>query len=148
MSRLAAMALHGDRYRPLDEMLAEIDAVTARQMCAALAAEFFAPERQTVLRLGPTGGEGETGNGNRRISAGALSLFPFPHSLFPFPVPVVDIGRLHPSIESPMIIGVPKEIKTNENRVALVPAGCEALTSGGAYGLCREGCRRRQRVPR
>ena len=30
-----------------------------------------------------------------------------------------------------MIIGVPKEIKTNENRVALVPAGCEALTSAG-----------------
>ena len=30
-----------------------------------------------------------------------------------------------------MIIGVPKEIKTNENRVALVPAGCELLTDGG-----------------
>lgn len=30
-----------------------------------------------------------------------------------------------------MIIGVPKEIKTNENRVALVPAGCEALTAAG-----------------
>ena len=26
-----------------------------------------------------------------------------------------------------MIIGVPKEIKTNENRVALVPAGAENL---------------------
>src|SRR5688500_5333466 len=26
-----------------------------------------------------------------------------------------------------MIIGVPKEIKTNENRIALVPAGAEAL---------------------
>jgi alanine dehydrogenase len=30
-----------------------------------------------------------------------------------------------------MIIGVPKEIKTNENRVALVPAGAEILRSDG-----------------
>ncbi|HEX6632289.1 MAG TPA: alanine dehydrogenase [Gemmatimonadaceae bacterium] len=30
-----------------------------------------------------------------------------------------------------MKIGVPKEIKTNENRVALVPAGAEALTAAG-----------------
>lgn len=30
-----------------------------------------------------------------------------------------------------MIIGVPKEIKTNENRVALVPGGAEALVSAG-----------------
>jgi alanine dehydrogenase len=30
-----------------------------------------------------------------------------------------------------MIVGIPKEIKTNENRVALVPAGAEALTSAG-----------------
>jgi alanine dehydrogenase len=30
-----------------------------------------------------------------------------------------------------MIIGVPKEIKTNENRVALVPGGAEALTQSG-----------------
>jgi len=30
-----------------------------------------------------------------------------------------------------MNIGVPKEIKTNENRVALVPAGAEALTAQG-----------------
>ena len=30
-----------------------------------------------------------------------------------------------------MIIGVPKEIKTNENRVALVPAGAEALAGAG-----------------
>ena len=30
-----------------------------------------------------------------------------------------------------MQIGVPKEIKTNENRVALVPAGVEALVAGG-----------------
>ena len=30
-----------------------------------------------------------------------------------------------------MQIGVPKEIKTNENRVALVPAGAEALVHEG-----------------
>lgn len=30
-----------------------------------------------------------------------------------------------------MLIGVPKEIKTNENRVALAPAGVEALVSAG-----------------
>jgi alanine dehydrogenase len=30
-----------------------------------------------------------------------------------------------------MIIGVPKEIKTNENRVALVPAGAESLVAAG-----------------
>jgi alanine dehydrogenase len=30
-----------------------------------------------------------------------------------------------------MLIGVPKEIKTNENRVALVPAGAEALAAAG-----------------
>src|SRR5687767_14560015 len=31
----------------------------------------------------------------------------------------------------PMKIGVPKEIKTNENRIALVPGGAEALIAGG-----------------
>jgi alanine dehydrogenase len=30
-----------------------------------------------------------------------------------------------------MLIGVPKEIKTNENRIALVPAGAEALIAAG-----------------
>jgi alanine dehydrogenase len=30
-----------------------------------------------------------------------------------------------------MIVGVPKETKANENRVALVPAGCEAFVSAG-----------------
>src|SRR5688500_19417064 len=30
-----------------------------------------------------------------------------------------------------MVIGVPKEIKTNENRIALVPAGAELLTARG-----------------
>ena len=30
-----------------------------------------------------------------------------------------------------MIIGVPKEIKANENRVAITPAGVEALVKAG-----------------
>ena len=30
-----------------------------------------------------------------------------------------------------MIIGVPKEIKDNENRVALTPAGAQTLTQAG-----------------
>jgi predicted Zn-dependent peptidase len=52
MGRLAGFTLHDDRYRPLDEMLAEIDAVTQDQL-AEVAAEFFPAERQTVVRLGP-----------------------------------------------------------------------------------------------
>ncbi|HEX5386015.1 MAG TPA: pitrilysin family protein [Gemmatimonadales bacterium] len=54
MGRLAGFTLHGDRYRPLDEMLAEIDAVTPASV-AEVAAEFFAPERQSIVRLGPDG---------------------------------------------------------------------------------------------
>ena len=38
-----------------------------------------------------------------------------------------------------MLIGVPKEIKTNEHRVALVPAGVEALVSAGHDVLVETG---------
>ncbi len=38
-----------------------------------------------------------------------------------------------------MIVGVPKEIKPDENRVALVPAGAEALTRSGHHVLVQEG---------
>jgi len=38
-----------------------------------------------------------------------------------------------------MIIGVPKEIKTNENRIALVPAGAESLTAQGHTVLVEQG---------
>jgi len=38
-----------------------------------------------------------------------------------------------------MIIGVPKAIKTNENRVALVPAGAEALAADGHTVLVEKG---------
>src|ERR1700750_295044 len=38
-----------------------------------------------------------------------------------------------------MKIGVPKEIKTNENRIALVPAGAEALIGAGHSVLVETG---------
>jgi len=52
MGRLAGFVLHDDEYRPLDAMLAEIDRVSPDEV-ATVAGEFFAPERQTVVRLGP-----------------------------------------------------------------------------------------------
>ena len=55
MGRLAGFTLYDDPYRPLDEMLAEIDRVTPEDI-AGVAAEFFAPDRQTVVRLGPEKG--------------------------------------------------------------------------------------------
>ena len=55
--------------------------------------------------------------------------------------------RLH-SERGPMLIGVPKEIKTNENRIALVPAGAEALVARGPHGAHRAGRRAGQRLPR
>jgi len=51
MHRLASSELMRDRYRRIDEVLAEIDAVTQDQILE-LCREFFAPERQTLLRLG------------------------------------------------------------------------------------------------
>jgi len=51
MLRLAAFVLNDDRYRPLDELLAVVDQVTAEEV-AAIAAEFFAPERFTMVSLG------------------------------------------------------------------------------------------------
>ena len=38
-----------------------------------------------------------------------------------------------------MIIGVPRETKTNENRVALVPAGCEAFVAAGHTVVVEKG---------
>jgi predicted Zn-dependent peptidase len=50
--RLAGLALCDEPYQSLDEILARIDSVTAEEVHAA-AQEFFAPERQLVLMLGP-----------------------------------------------------------------------------------------------
>ena len=52
MARLATQALQGEPYRPLETILAEIAAVT-RDQIADLSREFFDPERQVVVRLGP-----------------------------------------------------------------------------------------------
>lgn len=52
MYRCAGAELYGEPYRSLDEMLALVDAVTVEQV-AEVAAEFFHPERQTVVSLGP-----------------------------------------------------------------------------------------------
>jgi len=50
--RLAGFALHDEPFLTLDELLARIDAVTAEDV-AEVAGEFFSPERQFSLRLGP-----------------------------------------------------------------------------------------------
>jgi predicted Zn-dependent peptidase len=52
MYRCAGVELYGEPYRSLDEMLALIDAVTPEQI-ADVARDFFAPEKQTVVSLGP-----------------------------------------------------------------------------------------------
>ena len=54
MYRCAGVELYGEPFRTLDEMLALIDSVTSEQV-ADVAREFFAPERQTVVSLGPGG---------------------------------------------------------------------------------------------
>src|SRR6185503_20038220 len=51
------------------------------------------------------------------------------------------LTRIHAATHSnfAMKIGVPKEIKTNENRIALVPAGAETLIGGGHQVLIETG---------
>lgn len=52
MYRAAAVDLYGVPYRAVDEVLALIESITVDDV-AAVCAEFFGPERQTVLSLGP-----------------------------------------------------------------------------------------------
>ena len=52
MYRLASTAVYGEAYRSLDEVLRMVAALTADEV-SAIAAEFFAPERQTIVTLGP-----------------------------------------------------------------------------------------------
>ena len=52
MYRLASFAVHGEPYRGLDATLAEIGALTPERV-KEVAAEFFAPGRQTLVWLGP-----------------------------------------------------------------------------------------------
>jgi predicted Zn-dependent peptidase len=55
MYRLAAFPVHGEPYQSLDQVLATIAGLKEEEI-GATAAEFFAPERQTVVWLGPDGG--------------------------------------------------------------------------------------------
>jgi predicted Zn-dependent peptidase len=52
MYRCAGVELYGEPYHTLDEMLALVDAITEEQV-AEVARDFFGPERQTVVSLGP-----------------------------------------------------------------------------------------------
>ena len=52
MYRLASLALYADHYKSIDQVLQDIEAVTPQQV-AEVAAEFFTPERQAVVWLGP-----------------------------------------------------------------------------------------------
>jgi predicted Zn-dependent peptidase len=56
MYRLASTAVYSEPYRSLDEVLKTVEALTADDV-SALASEFFAPERQTVVSLGRDGGK-------------------------------------------------------------------------------------------
>ncbi|MCI0434640.1 MAG: insulinase family protein [Gemmatimonadetes bacterium] len=55
LHRLAGTALYDEPFRTVEQVMAEVDAVTPGQV-AELAAEFYAPDRQHVLRLGPATG--------------------------------------------------------------------------------------------
>jgi len=52
MYRAAAVELYGQPYRPLDEILAAVDAITSEEV-AAVCRDYFDPSRQTVVSLGP-----------------------------------------------------------------------------------------------
>jgi predicted Zn-dependent peptidase len=52
MSRLATAAVYEEPYRTIDQILAEIEGVSLADV-AAVAAEYFDPDRQTVVWLGP-----------------------------------------------------------------------------------------------
>jgi predicted Zn-dependent peptidase len=55
MYRLATGAVYGEPYLSLDDMLATVAGLSADDV-AGVASEFFAPDRQTVVSLGPKGG--------------------------------------------------------------------------------------------
>ena len=57
MYRLASTAIYSESYRSLDEVLKTVEALTEDEV-AGVAREFFDPERQTVVSLGPNGGGG------------------------------------------------------------------------------------------
>ena len=114
MYRCAGVELYGEPYRSLDEMLALDRRDRPRSRSPRCAREFFAPERQTVVSSRP----------RRRSSERRRAAY----------------GTAHSQTEHcSMKIGVPKEIKTNENRIALVPAGAETLVGAGHSVLIETG---------
>ncbi|HEX6573832.1 MAG TPA: pitrilysin family protein [Gemmatimonadaceae bacterium] len=52
MYRAAGVELYDEEYRTLDELLSLVDGIT-QETVAEVSREFFAPERQTVVSLGP-----------------------------------------------------------------------------------------------
>jgi predicted Zn-dependent peptidase len=52
MYRAAGVELYDEEYRTLDELLALVDQIT-QEAVAEVSRDFFAPERQTVVSLGP-----------------------------------------------------------------------------------------------
>jgi predicted Zn-dependent peptidase len=52
LSRPAAVELFDEPYRPLDEVLARVDAITAGEV-AAVCRDFYGVDQQTLVRLGP-----------------------------------------------------------------------------------------------
>ena len=52
MYRAAAVDLYGEPFKTLDQLLAEIDAITEDQV-RAVCRDYFAPDAQTVVSLGP-----------------------------------------------------------------------------------------------
>ena len=52
MYRAASTELYGEPFRPIDDVLSQIDAIRDEDV-AALAHAYFHPDRQTVLSLGP-----------------------------------------------------------------------------------------------
>jgi predicted Zn-dependent peptidase len=52
MYRLASTAVYSEPYRSLDDVLQTVEALTADEV-STMASEFFAPERQTMVSLGP-----------------------------------------------------------------------------------------------
>ncbi len=52
MYRAAGVDLYGEPYKTLDQLLAEIDAITDEQV-AAVCREYFSPDAQTIVSLGP-----------------------------------------------------------------------------------------------
>ncbi len=52
MYRAAGVELFGEPWRPLDDLLAQVDSVSLEDV-HGVCREFFAPDRQTVVHLGP-----------------------------------------------------------------------------------------------